>query len=111
MQTLHDLNIKGLQRVAGGLDEEHASMDAVIHNVHAVDPVLSIQVGIEALLDVVDNGPPRLVVVDKVTKAGSVDNSQAKADTGLLNVGADGLNGDSLGDDVQAGALALLGRV
>lgn len=111
MQTLHDLNIQGLERVARGLDEENAGMDAVVHNVHAVDLVLSVQVSIEALLNVVDDGPPRLVVVDEITETRSIDNSQSETNTCLLNVCADGLDSHSLGQNVQAGSLALLGRV
>lgn len=44
--------------MARGLDEEDAGVDPVIDNVHAVDLVLSIQVSVEALLDVVDNRAP-----------------------------------------------------
>ncbi len=108
VQALHDLDIQGLQGVAGGLDEEDAGMDAVVNNVHAVDLVLGIEVGVEALLNVVDNGAPRLVVVDEVTEAGGVNDSQAQTHACLLNVRADGLDGDGLRDDVEAGALALL---
>lgn len=111
MKASHDLNVEGLQRVAGGLDEENASVDAVVNNVHAVDLVLGIEVCVISSLNIVDNGAPRLVIVDKVTKSGSVDDSQAETDTSLLNIGADGLNLNSLGNDVQARALALSGRV
>lgn len=111
MKATHDLDIKRLQGVASGLNEEHASMDAVVNNVHAVDLVLGIQVGIESLLNVVDNGAPRLIVVDEVAEAGSVDHSKAQTNTGLLDIGADGLDSDSLGNDVEARPLALLGRV
>ena len=108
MQALHDLDVQGLQGVAGGLDEEDAGMDAVVNNVHAVDLVLGIEVGVKALLDVVDDGAPRLVVVDEVAEARGINNGQAETHAGLLNVGADGLDGDGLRDDVEAGALALL---
>ena len=108
MQALHDLDVQGLQGVAGGLDEEDAGMDAVVNDVHAVDLVLGIEVGVEALLDVVDDGAPRLVVVDEVAEARGINNGQAETHAGLLNVGADGLDGDGLRDDVEAGALALL---
>lgn len=111
MQALHDLNIQGLQRVTRGLDEEDAGMDTVIHNVHAVDLVLSIQVSIEALLNVVHDGSPRLVVVDKITEARGVDDSQSETNTGLLDICADGLDGHGLGKNVQARSLTLLGRV
>ena len=111
VKAAHDLNVEGLERVAGGLDEEDAGMDAVVDDVHAVNLVLSVEVGIETLLNVLNNGPPRLVVVDKVTEAGGVDNGQAQTDASLLNVGAEGLNLDGLGDDVEGGLLLLLGRV
>lgn len=86
-------------------------MDAVVHDVHPVDLVLGIQVSIEALLDVIRNWPPGLVVVDKVTEARGINNSQAQTNTCLLDICADGLDGDSLGEDVETGSLALLGRV
>lgn len=97
--------------MASRLDEENTGVDSVVDNVHSVNLVLSVQVGVEALLNVVDNRAPRLIVVNEVAKAGGVDNGQAQADAGLLDIGTDGLDGDSLGDDVQARRLALLGRV
>lgn len=97
--------------MASGLDEENAGMDPVVDNVHAVHLVLGIQVGIEALLDVVDNWAPRLIVVNEVAETGCVNNGQAQTNAGLLDIGADGLNGNSLGNDVEAGLLALLGGV
>lgn len=111
VETLHDLNVERLKRVASGLDEENAGMDAVVNDVHSVDLVLGIQVSIEALLDVVRNWSPGLVVVDKVTETRSINNGQTETDTSLLDIRADGLDGDSLGKDVESGPLALLGRV
>ena len=58
MKAAHHFNIEGLQRMAGGLDEENASMDSVVNDIHAVDLVLSIKVGVEARLNVLDNSPP-----------------------------------------------------
>lgn len=111
MEALHDLDIQRLQGVASGLDEEDTSVNAVVDNVHAIHLVLGIQVGVEALLDVVGNWAPRLIIVDKVTETRGVDNGQAETDTSLLDISADGLNGHSLGEDVEARALALLGWV
>ena len=111
VETLHDLNVERLQRVASGLDKEDTCVDAVVHDVHPVDLVLSIQVSIEALLDVIRDWPPGLVVVDEVTEARRINNGQAQANTGFLDICADRLDGDSLGDDVQARALLLLRRV
>ena len=73
VKLLHHLNVDGLQGVAGGLDEVDNGMDTVVDDVHAVDLVLSIQVCVEPLLNVLDNGIPRLIVVDEVAKTGCVD--------------------------------------
>lgn len=58
MKTAHNLNVKRLERVAGGLDEIDASMDTVIHNVHAVDLVLCIEIGVKTLLNVLYDWAP-----------------------------------------------------
>jgi hypothetical protein len=111
VQPTHDLNVERLERVTGGLNEVHAGMDAVVDNVHAVDLVLGIEISIEALLDVLDDGAPGLVVVDKVTKSRSIDDVQSQTNTVLLNVGTDGLDGNSGGCEVETGLFLLLGRV
>lgn len=111
VQALHDLDVQGLQRVTRGLNEEDAGMDAVVHDVHAVHLVLGVEVSVEALLNVVYNGTPGLVVVDKVTKAGCINNGQAKTNASLLDICADGLDGHSLGKDVETRSLSLLGWV
>lgn len=64
-------------------------MDTIVNNVHTVDLILCIQVGIKTLLDVVNNWSPRLIIVDKITEAWGIYNSQAKSNTVLLDVCAD----------------------
>ena len=59
--------------MASGLDEVDDGVDAVVDNVHAVDLVLGLEVGVETLLDVLDNGIPGLIVVNEVAKARSVN--------------------------------------
>ena len=111
MQTAHDLNVERLKRVTSGLDEVDTCMDAVVNDVHAVDLVLGVQVCIEALLDVLNDWAPGVIVVDKVSETGSVNDSQAQANSVLLNIGADCLDVDGLGCEVEGRLLALLGRV
>ena len=111
VQAAHNLNIERLERVAGGLDEVDAGVDAVVDNVHAVDLVLGIQVGVETLLDVLGDWAPGVVVVDKVAETRSVDDGQAEADAVFFDVGADCLDVDGLGGEVEGRLLALLGRV
>jgi hypothetical protein len=93
--------------MASWLEEVNASMDTVVNNVHAVDLVLGIEIGIESLLDVINNWSPGLVIVDKVSEARCVNNSQTKTDTVLLNVCAYGLNGNGLWDDIETWSLPL----
>lgn len=96
--------------MAGGLNEVNTSVDTIVNNVDAVDFVLSLEVCVETLFDVFDNRIPRLVIVDKITKAWSVDHSQAKADTVLVDICAGGLDGDSLRHLITR-AFVVLGRV
>lgn len=111
VQALHNFDVQRLKGVAGGLDEEYASMDAVVNNVDAINLVLGVQVGIETLLDIVNDWTPRLVIVHKVAKAGGINDGQPKTHTGFFNISADGLDRDGLGGELEAGSLALLGRV
>lgn len=108
MEAAHDLDIQRLEGVASRLDEVDTGVDAVVDNVAAVNLVLSLKVGVETLLNVLDNRAPRVVVVDKVTEARGINDAQAETDTVLLNVGAGGLDRHGLGDDVGIGAGTLL---
>lgn len=111
MQSAHHLDVERLERVAGGLDEVYTCVDAVVDNVHAVDLVFGIEVGVEPLLDVLHDWSPRVIVVHEITKARSINDSQAEADAVLLDVGADALYADGLGCEVERRLLALLGWV
>ena len=73
MQSTHDLNIKRLERVSCWLDEVDASVYAVVHNVHTIDLILSIEVSVKSLLNVLDDGSPRVIIVDEVAKARCVN--------------------------------------
>lgn len=75
VQAAHHLDVQGLQGVAGRLDEVNTGVDAVVDNVAAVDLVLGLQVGVVALLDVLDNWAPGVIVVDKVTEAGGINHT------------------------------------
>jgi hypothetical protein len=74
VKSAHNLDIKGLQRVASGLDEVDTGVDAVINDVRTVDLVLSLEVSIVSLFDVLHNWAPGIVVVDEVAESGGVDN-------------------------------------
>lgn len=108
VQPAHDLNVQRLKGVAGGLDEVDTGVDTVVNNVSAVDLVLSLQVGIVSLLNVLYNRAPRIVVVHEITESRGVNHGQAKTNAVLFNVCADRLDGHSLRDDVVARAGALL---
>jgi len=111
MQSPHHLDVERLQRVARRLDEVDAGMNTVIHDVHAVDLVLGLEVCVKSLLNVLNDRSPGVVVVDEVTEAGCVDHGQSESDAIFFDVCADRLYGHSLWDDIKAGAFALSWRV
>jgi hypothetical protein len=76
MQSAHDFDVQWLQSMTRGLDEVHAGVNSVVNDVHTIDFVLSIQVSIEALLNVIHNWPPRLIIVNEITKTRGINNSQ-----------------------------------
>lgn len=94
--------------MARGLYKVDTGVDTVVDDVCPVNLVLGFQVGVVSLLDVLNNRTPRVIVVHKVTKTWCIDHGQTKTDAILLNIGADGLDGHGLGDDVVAGGSALL---
>ena len=103
----HELDVDGLEAVACGLDKVKAGMDAVVDELVAVDAVLLLEIGVEASLDVVQDRLPAGRVVDKVSEARCVDDSQLQADSALLNVGTDRLDVDRLGS-IECRACSLL---
>ena len=111
VQSAHDLDIQGLQGMAGGLDEVDACVDSVIHDVHPVHLVLRLEVCVKALFNVLDDRAPRIVVVNEIAESWCVHHCQTETHSVLFNVCADRLDGHSLWDDVEAWALALLRRI
>lgn len=51
MKSLHELNVEGLEGVAGGGDEVQARVDTGVGDLAAIDSVLLLQVSIEAALN------------------------------------------------------------
>ena len=77
VQSTHDFDVQRLESVAGGLDEVNACMNTVIHDVHPVDLVLRIEVSVEARFNVLNNRPPRVIVVDKIAEPWRVHNGES----------------------------------
>jgi hypothetical protein len=111
MQSAHHLDIKGFQRVAGGLDEVDTCMYTVIYDVHPVHLVLGLEVRIETLLDVLDNWAPGVVVINEISKAGGVYHRQSETNTILLDISTDRLDRYCRGNDVLGRTLPFLWRV
>lgn len=61
VKSLHEFNIEGLERVAGGGDKVQAGVNTGIGDLAAVDPVLLLQVGIEAALNSLQDGLPAMI--------------------------------------------------
>lgn len=108
VQAAHHLNVQRLEGVASRLDKVDTCMHTVVHNVHPVDLVLGIKVCVEARLNVLNDWAPGVVIVYKVSEAGSVDHGQSQTHSALLDIGTDGLDGHRLWDNLKTRALALL---
>lgn len=76
-QALHDLNVKGLEGVAGRADEVQAGMDTEIDLVLSTGLLLLKHVRLVLVVEELDDGLPGVAVVDIVAKAGGVDNGQS----------------------------------
>lgn len=102
----YDAPMKMYSRMTSRLDEVQACMDAIVHDFLSVDAVFLFQIRVETGFNVLDNRFPArmeyvrvrremisekkvdlpVIIVDKVTETGGVDDSKAKTNTILLNV-------------------------
>jgi hypothetical protein len=93
-QLLEDDDVDGLQGVAGGLDEEQAAVDAGVLEVSfTLSSELLAQVGTVLVLDVLDDGVPATLIVNKIAVARGVHNVEAQTHTVLLDDVRDGVDG------------------
>lgn len=76
-KPLHNLDIEGLQSVAGGADEVQASVDAEIDLVGTARLLFLQHVRFVLVVQELDDWLPGVTVVDIVAKAGGIDDSQA----------------------------------
>ena len=72
--------------MTGWLNEVDTRVDSVINNIDTVDLVLSIEIRVESLLDIVDDWAPGLIVVNKVAESRRVNDGETQPNTVLLNI-------------------------
>jgi hypothetical protein len=76
-ELLHDLDVEGLQGVASGADEVQAGVDTEVDLVCAARLLLLEHVRLVLVVEELDDGLPRVAVVDVVAEARGVDNGEA----------------------------------
>jgi hypothetical protein len=76
-QALHDLDIEGLERVTGGADEVQAGVHTEVDLVLATRLLLLEHIRLMLIVEELDDGHPRVTVVDIVAEARGVDDGQA----------------------------------
>lgn len=76
-QSLHDLDVQGLQCVSGGTDEVEADMNTEIDLVHSARLLLLEHIRLVLVIEEFDYRHPRVAIVHVVAEAGSVDDSEA----------------------------------
>lgn len=76
-QALHDLNVEGLQGVSGGADEVQAGMHTHIDLVRTARLLLLQHVRLMLVVKELNDGLPRVTVVDIVSESGGINDGQA----------------------------------
>jgi hypothetical protein len=76
-QLLHNLNVERLQGVPGGADEVKAGVDTEVDLVGAARLLFLQHVRLMLVVEKLDDGLPRVAVVDIVTEARGVDDGKA----------------------------------
>ena len=76
-QSLHDLDIKGLQGVASGSNKVQTGVDTEVNLVGTARLLLLEHVGLMLVVQELNDGHPRVAVVDIVSEAWGINNSQA----------------------------------
>jgi hypothetical protein len=76
-QSLHHLNVERLEGVASRADEVETGVDTEIDLVLTTRLLLLKHVGLVLVVEELDNGHPRVTVVDIVAKSGGIDDGQS----------------------------------
>ena len=75
-QALHNLDIERLEGVSSGADEVQAGVHTHVNLVGTAGLLLLEHVGLVLVIQELNNGLPRVAVVDIVSEAGSIDDSE-----------------------------------
>lgn len=95
-ETLHDLNVEGLEGVTGRTDEVQASMNAEVGLFTALRLLFLAHVNLVLVIDEIDDRCPAVAVVDIVAETGSVDDRQLDLELLLFQLGLDDVDLNSL---------------
>lgn len=106
-EALHDLNIERLEGVAGRADKVQAGMDTEINLVLTAGLLLLEHVRLVLVVEELDDGHPRVAVVDIVAESGGIDNGQSDLEELLLKLGLGNLNLDGLVDLLLVASLVI----
>lgn len=83
-QTLHDFNIERLQAMAGGSDEVETGVNTEVNLIAATWLLLLKHVRLVLVVKELDDGLPRVAVVDVVSEARGVNDGEADLEELLL---------------------------
>jgi hypothetical protein len=76
-QLLHDFDVKRLQSVASGADEVQAGVDTEVNLVCTARLLLLEHVGLVLVVEELDDGLPRVAIVDVVAETRGVNDGEA----------------------------------
>jgi hypothetical protein len=85
-QSLHHLDIKGLQGVASWSDKVQAGVDTEVNLIGTAWLLLLEHIGLVLVIQELNDGHPRVAVVDIVSKAWGINNGQTNWELNLASV-------------------------
>ena len=86
-ESFHHLNVEGLEVVTSGPDEIKTGVDTEVNLILSARLLLLEHVGFMLVIEKLNNGHPRVPVVDVVPKAGGINDSKTNWNHGV-NVNA-----------------------
>ena len=126
-EALHDLNVEGFEagsdvelevsawqifdnsRMAGGTNEVETCVDAEVGLLVPLGLLLLPHIGLVLVVDELDDGQPRVAVVDVVTKSRGVDDGELDLELLLLELCLDDLDLGELVHLLHMAAVVVLG--
>ena len=125
MESPHEFNVEGFERVASRLNKVDTSVNTIIDNIRPVWFILRFKIRIKSRLDTFQNGFPTtrsaltltigevdlFFIIDEISKSRGMDDIKSQSNAILLNIGTDSTDIHRLRNFHRRRSRGILGRV